>query len=371
MQNLVLADLPIGGRVRPVLMQASKNGFTCWTGTDGRLLSAQTFVRVNWADHIDLATGRPVPPPQPVKGPQLVFPSPYGLLRTGSRWPTVPAAWSTSRRRTSAGCMGRPAALCSTRGANGASLAPAESASTQRGFLIAWDPAAGRQAWRVPLGAPMNGGVLATGGGLVVQGLADGQLQFRDADGGRLLRSIEVGAGISAAPMSYSVGGVQYVAVGVGWNGVAIEPDAPGAPAPFANDGRLIVLKLGGGPVSVIERQATPLPMMAGPPAADLVERGHALYAANCARCHGFAGERTPMPDLRRMNPATMAAFDQIVLGGLYRDGGMASFADTLGPGDTRAIRAYLIDWASRKHRGRRPPRRGPGRRRNRTATEL
>jgi quinohemoprotein ethanol dehydrogenase len=86
------------------------------------------------------------------------------------------------------------------------------------------------------------------------------------------------------------------------------------------------------------------------PPAA-LVERGRTLYLANCARCHGFAGEPTAFPDLRRLTPETYEAFDEIVLQGLFRSGGMASFADVLGPEDTRAIRAYLADWAARSRR--------------------
>ena len=36
---------------------------------------------------------------------------------------------------------------------------------------------------------------------------------------------------------------------------------------------------------------------------------GRALYLAHCARCHGFFGERTPFPDLRRMTPETLADY--------------------------------------------------------------
>jgi mono/diheme cytochrome c family protein len=89
-----------------------------------------------------------------------------------------------------------------------------------------------------------------------------------------------------------------------------------------------------------------------GPQDPGLVAHGQALYSANCGRCHGLVGERTPFPDLRRMRPETLQAFDDIVLRGAYREGGMASFADVMGPEDTRAIRAYLIDWARRSAAG-------------------
>ncbi|HZZ36870.1 MAG TPA: PQQ-binding-like beta-propeller repeat protein, partial [Caulobacteraceae bacterium] len=59
--NMVLADLKIGGRVRKVLMQAPKNGFFyVLDRANGRLLSAEKYVRTNWAERVDLASGRPV-----------------------------------------------------------------------------------------------------------------------------------------------------------------------------------------------------------------------------------------------------------------------------------------------------------------------
>jgi mono/diheme cytochrome c family protein len=90
--------------------------------------------------------------------------------------------------------------------------------------------------------------------------------------------------------------------------------------------------------------------MASFPQPPDLVRRGQRLYLANCARCHGFVGEPGPFPDLRRMRPETLEAFDEIVLRGAYRAGGMASFGDVLGPEDTRALRAFVIDWAGRSH---------------------
>lgn len=196
---------------------------------------------------------------------------------------------------------------------------------------------------------PMNGGVLATGGGLIVQGTADGHIELRDAVSGRILRRIAIGTGVVAAPISYRVGGVQYIVVAAGWNGVRVDPDPAGVPPPLSNAGRLIVLKLDGDPVPVAPRAPEPQPIMASsaqPP--ERVARGQRLYLANCARCHGFAGEPGAFPDLRRMRPETLEAFDEIVLGGAYRGGGMASFDDVLTPADTAAIRAYLIATAGR-----------------------
>ena len=58
--NLVLADLELSGVRRRVLMTAPKNGFYyVLDRATGEFLSAEKFVRVNWASHIDRATGRP------------------------------------------------------------------------------------------------------------------------------------------------------------------------------------------------------------------------------------------------------------------------------------------------------------------------
>ena len=57
----VLADIQIDGRTRKVVIQANKNGFLyVLDRTDCSLIAAHPYVKVNWATHIDLATGRPV-----------------------------------------------------------------------------------------------------------------------------------------------------------------------------------------------------------------------------------------------------------------------------------------------------------------------
>ncbi len=60
-QPMMLADLQIGGRLRKVIMQAPKNGFFYVIDrATGELLSADKYVEVNWASHVDMKTGRPV-----------------------------------------------------------------------------------------------------------------------------------------------------------------------------------------------------------------------------------------------------------------------------------------------------------------------
>jgi quinohemoprotein ethanol dehydrogenase len=354
--NMVLADIEVGGRTRKVLMQAPKNGFFyVLDRATGELLKADKYVRANWAERVDMKTGRPLQAPfaDYTKGRTLLFPSSYG----GHDWQPMAFSPKTGLVYIPAQDMGwvwdPNGSTYFYTGPDGTDLAPQESARRERGMLIGWDPRAGRPAWVRPLAEPMNGGVLATAGGLVVQGTADGFIVLRNAADGALLRRIRTGTGISAAPISYRVAGRQYIAVATGWNGVRLQAEPPGTPPAFDNAGRLVVLKLDGGAVPVAPRRPAPAPFLAepGPYPPDLVAHGRTLYLGTCARCHGFAGEPTAFPDLRRISPETFAAFDDIVLRGAYRTGGMASFGDVLTPADTTAIRAFLADWASRSAR--------------------
>src|SRR5437867_3643242 len=57
----VLADIVVNGVKRKVLMHADRNGFLyVLDRTNGELLAGNPYVTVNWAERIDMATGRPV-----------------------------------------------------------------------------------------------------------------------------------------------------------------------------------------------------------------------------------------------------------------------------------------------------------------------
>ena len=60
-QHMILTELEIEGKSRKVIMQAPKNGFFyVLDRTNGKLISAEKFAYVNWAEKVDLTTGRPV-----------------------------------------------------------------------------------------------------------------------------------------------------------------------------------------------------------------------------------------------------------------------------------------------------------------------
>ena len=191
-QQMILADLVIDGKPRKVLMQAPKNGFFYVIDREtGKLISAKVYAPMNWATGVDPVSGRPIEVPE------------AHYERTGKLWMQTPGAagahsWQPMAYHPKTGLVyipeqeltfpylsardWKPAA----RGFNNAldgvpTVMPADpnirraALDGEKGNLIAWDPVAQKEVWRVPHGGPWNGGVLATAGNLVFQGSADGK----------------------------------------------------------------------------------------------------------------------------------------------------------------------------------------------------
>jgi alcohol dehydrogenase (cytochrome c) len=88
----------------------------------------------------------------------------------------------------------------------------------QWGRLVAVNLDTGKVAWGAKTPQPLIGGVLATAGGLVFNGEANGWFKAFDAKNGKELWKYNCGAGVNAPAVSYMVGGKQYVAVAAGGN---------------------------------------------------------------------------------------------------------------------------------------------------------
>jgi quinohemoprotein ethanol dehydrogenase len=381
-EKIVLADLEFGGKRRAVLMQAPKNGYYyVLDRATGELLSAKPYAFVSWARGIDPKTGRPVLDASADydHGPALVFPSETGahawqpmafdpahgiaflpaieagnvILETSDRraglvegqftTPAMPPEMYDPKDMRS--LYGKVPPL--TQLERGLKTNPAS-----RGFLRAWNVSEHRVLWETPTATSFDGGVLATAGGLVFQGDANGYFNAYAADSGKRLASIALGSSMMAAPMTYEVNGVQYVAIVAGYGGGAVILGAPLDPESaayrYGNEGRIIVMKIGGTtPPLPPLRTDVPLPELPARPAdARQIAAGEVLYNRYCSRCHVMG--RGNLPDLRRITPMTHTLFDSIVLGGAYSVKGMGRFDDVLSPDDAHAIHAWLIDraWA-------------------------
>src|SRR6202040_4442068 len=88
----------------------------------------------------------------------------------------------------------------------------------QAGNVTAVDYNTGKIRWQGKTPQPMIGGILATAGGLVFAGEANGRFRAYDARNGKVLWSFQAGAGVNVPPSSYAVGGKQYIVVGAGGN---------------------------------------------------------------------------------------------------------------------------------------------------------
>jgi quinohemoprotein ethanol dehydrogenase len=359
-QNIILADVVVGGKPRKVLMQAPKNGFFYMLDRQtGRLIAANAYTTVTWADRIDPVTSRPVEhgAGDYSASPKIVWPAAAG----GHNW--QPMAFSpqtglvyipvlesplryindpTVTYRPGSGVVG-----------HGAQIPPfpdepdAQPKPVFQSVLKAWDPAARRVVWSSTPGPYWGGGgVATTAAGLVFQGGSDGVFTVRDAATGAILKTLDTGTAMMAPPITYAIDGVQYVAVLGGYGGAFGALYVAGtAPIKYENPERLIVFKLDGRPPRTppLRQPAThnaPPPVTTADRA--LAPKGQGLYLANCARCHAYGGPAGNFPSVWNLSGDKHAAFDDIVLGGALNYAGMASFTDILSKDDVHAIHAFL-----------------------------
>jgi len=360
---LMLATLKIGDRSRRVVMQAAKDGFFyVLDARTGKVISAKSFVPVNWTLGIDPETGRPIPNPaaryEETGKPTLVQPGGQGA----HAWHPMSfdpltglvyfSAIDTRGTMMSAPNykfvpMGANTGLAFPSGRGGARPQPSPA------HLLAWDPIMEHEVWRSgPLGR-IGAGTLSTAGGLVFEGTTTGQLIAYRATDGKQLWSMDAQTGVVAAPVSFEVGGVQYIAEEVGYGLVRFG---------MSNLSRLLVFKLGG-TASLPPAPPPPPPPVLNPPpstaAKATIALGREQFASHCATCHDAQyANRQLFPDLRysaALNSA--AAFNAIVLGGALQAGGMASFKARMSEHDVQAVRAYMIERANELKANPEPPR--------------
>ena len=388
-QKFVMADLTLQGQVHHTIMQASKNGFFyVLDRATGQLLSAAAYTYMNWASGVDLKSGRPIVTAQSdwYTEPKSVYPSWAG----GHTW--NPMSYSPKTHLMYIPVLDLPAVwidIAHNGGAvtyldgyftgNGifpddsydaadlkeiygplpdlATLQKTRKVKLVRELLRAWDPVAQRTVWEHETSSGLrgyDGGVMSTAGNLVFQGRGDGKLYIYAADSGKLLKAISTGSHLMAAPMTYTVGGEQFVAVQAGYGGAAmtvsnIPPSS--AAAKYQNVNRIIAFKLGGSEVPT--PPALVIPPVPKPPAqagtAEQIYTGEVKFVQECSRCHVFGPSVTP--DLRRLDPGIQAIFKDIVLKGAVAPTGMERFDDILSAADVEAIHDYLIDESWKAYR--------------------
>ncbi len=84
------------------------------------------------------------------------------------------------------------------------------------GSVTAINPATGNVVWESKTDLPLFSGVLTTAGGLVFSGQSDASVDAWSAATGEHLWQFETEAGCNAAPMTFELGGKQYLAIAAG-----------------------------------------------------------------------------------------------------------------------------------------------------------
>jgi alcohol dehydrogenase (cytochrome c) len=230
--ELINADIDVGGQKRKVIMQLNRNGFLYVIDrTNGKLLAANAFEKVNWASHVDNETGRPVETDiaKSIRAGNATehWPS----TRGGKNWPHAAFNPQTGLLYANTLHEGRmykhleiKPHVVGQRYQFIENLPLPRAADEPLGHMEAIDPLTAQKKWRTPLmDFQIWSAMLATGGGLLFTGKETGEFIAVDADTGKVVWQFQTGSGINAMPVTYTHQGRQYVTVlsGIGglyWN---------------------------------------------------------------------------------------------------------------------------------------------------------
>ena len=223
----VLADIQVGGQLRKIMIQANKNGFLYTLDrTNCKLIAAHPYVKVNWATHINLATGRPVLtdiikrflageeveiwPSRGTNAVPIAFNPDTGLIYAST--------WEVARIQK----LAPPKPQVPGRDSTGViSRIPPVMPGDVMGHLLAINPLTGEKKWEVPLtDLPSSAGMLATGGGLIFTGKLTGEFVALDESTGKTLWQFKTGSSVNSTAITYTHKGVQYVTIASGLGGI-------------------------------------------------------------------------------------------------------------------------------------------------------
>jgi alcohol dehydrogenase (cytochrome c) len=223
----ILIEGQVNGETRKLITHSARNGFiyTMDRGNGQTILAKPYMDNINWTRGIDQKTGKPLDydpnkdvqaysgqanqnPQQPTKklcpsiaGGNNYWPASYSpktkLLYIPALTACADVTIDTSPRKPG-------------QAFNGGSYKTSERYESN---LTAVDPFTGEIKKNVHLKYPNYAGTLSTGGGLVFLALTDGTVAAYDDTSIEELWQINLGSGFSAPPMTFEVGGKQYVAI--------------------------------------------------------------------------------------------------------------------------------------------------------------
>ena len=231
----ILFDAEVNGQKRRLVTHSARNGFLyTMDRNNGQIVSAKPYMdNINWTRGIDQKTGKPLDydpnkdvqtyagvgnlnPNEPPKklcpghdGSNNYWPSSYSPRTRLMYIPTLTACEFVTVDR-----KGR---------VPGKNWIGGGFTTTERyeSDITVADPVTGEVKKSVHLKYPNFSGTLVTGGGLVFLALLDGTVAAFDDTTLEQLWKINVGSGFSAPPMTFEVGGRQYIGIVAGPSGTA------------------------------------------------------------------------------------------------------------------------------------------------------
>jgi len=218
-----IVQLPVRGELRSVVITAGKIGiYDAVEAATGRFLFSIDLGLQNIVTAIDPETGRKTVDTSLIpngRGVQMVCPHAAGLKNY------QPASYNASTGVVfvplTEACMdifpvpGAAGRSALSSGINWG-IRPRPDSDGRYGRLQAIDLRTRQPVWTVRHRAPLTSGVLATAGGVVFSGGFDRVFRAHDDRTGAVLWETRLNDVISAIPITYSVGGTQYVAVATG-----------------------------------------------------------------------------------------------------------------------------------------------------------
>ena len=227
----VLADIVWQGSLRKVMLWANRNGFFyVLDRATGKFLLGKPFVEVNWASGFDEA-GRPMRVPGKLPSPEgtLIFPgnqggtnwyspsfSPHSGLFYIPSWENYSSIYLTGKQEYTEGNRYLGVSPRSVIGGMFAARVNTRKEDEGYGAIRAIDPMTGDRKWEFKMNDVTDAGVLSTASDLVFSGGREGYFYALNARTGELLWKTSVGGPVASGPMSYSIGGKQYVAISAG-----------------------------------------------------------------------------------------------------------------------------------------------------------
>ncbi len=215
----ILANIDYQGSERRVMMWANRNAFYYTIDrTDGDFMEGKPYALQTWAQGLDV-DGRPirVPGMAPTYEGVVVSPSIGG----GTNW--FSPAYNPDTGLFYVNAFDGEQEFFKRdedyeegerfTGGGGQYIQPIDTYSSA---IRAINPATAEIEWEFPIQPRSTAGIMSTAGGLLFSGSVDGYFYALNAENGRELWNISLGARVHAAPMTYSVDGQQFVTIAAG-----------------------------------------------------------------------------------------------------------------------------------------------------------